>query len=45
MSTPPNPPETTPVAEGPVGCPGCGDTAGPFDLTTGLCEDCLDGAK
>ena len=21
-------------------CPGCGDEAGPFDLSDGLCEDC-----
>lgn len=33
------------AAEGPVGCRSCGGTAGPYDLTTGLCEDCLDGAK
>jgi hypothetical protein len=29
--------------EGPHACPSCGDTAGPFDLNTGRCEDCLPG--
>lgn len=36
-------PTITPTGEGPVGCKNCGDTAGPFDPTTGLCEDCLPG--
>ncbi|MFB6675556.1 hypothetical protein ACFCWG_24660 [Streptomyces sp. NPDC056390] len=28
---------------GPLGCP-CGDTAGPFDLKTGRCDDCTEAA-
>lgn len=28
---------------GPLGCT-CGDTAGPFDLTTGRCETCAEAA-
>lgn len=28
---------------GPLGCPRCGDTTGPHDLRTGLCETCADG--
>lgn len=32
------------ATEGPYACPKCGDTAGPFDPNTGLCEDCLGGA-
>lgn len=33
------------AGEGPLGCTNCGDTAGPFDPTTGRCEDCLGGGK
>lgn len=32
------------AGEGPVGCRRCSDTAGPYDLGTGLCENCLGGA-
>lgn len=33
---------TKPVAPqvAPLACTRCGDTAGPHDLRTGLCEDC-----
>lgn len=31
------------ATEAPLGCRNCGDTAGPFDPTTGLCENCLPG--
>ncbi|MER6492632.1 hypothetical protein [Streptomyces griseorubiginosus] len=29
----------------PLGCSGCRSTEGPFDLTTGFCEDCDPEAK
>lgn len=37
-------PQVDPAAEGPIGCRRCGDTAGPYDPATGLCENCLGGA-
>ncbi|WP_371238891.1 hypothetical protein [Streptomyces pimonensis] len=34
--------ETTTNHTGPLGCRNCGDTDGPFDPRTGLCETCTD---
>jgi hypothetical protein len=36
----------TRIARGlaPLGCPACGDEDGPFDATTGRCEDCTEAA-
>lgn len=31
------------MGQGPLGC-SCGNTAGPFDATTGRCEDCTEAA-
>lgn len=32
------------IGTGPLSCPACGDTAGPHDLKTGRCDDCLKAA-
>ncbi|MGW5636681.1 hypothetical protein [Streptomyces sp. NPDC003832] len=32
--------ESTTKQVAPLACTGCGDEAGPHDLTSGLCEDC-----